>query len=340
MRKQRSYRTALVFLLLLFLLFAGILCNIGIGSVSLPPARIFSLLFGGKDLTPESDILFQIRLPRLFMAAVLGGGLSVSGFLLQVFFRNPIAGPFVLGISSGSKMFVGFTMIFLLRFVNTVPLSVLIIASFLGSLFATAVVLFFAGRVKSMSVLLVAGVMIGYICSAATDFMIAFADEREIANLTGWSMGSFSGSSWQEVKAAAALIFAAFLVALLLSKPIGAYRLGESYAQSLGVKVKIFRLILILLSGLLSASVTAFAGPVSFVGIAVPHITRQLFKTTDPLVIIPGTFLGGSVFCLFCDLIARTAFAPTELSIGTVTAFFGVPVVLWLLIGRKGGEQV
>ena len=189
-----------------------------------------------------------------------------------------------------------------------------------------------------MATLLVAGIMIGYICSAITDFVVTFADDSDIVNLHGWSQGSFSGMSWSNVQVAAVVVGIAFVCTFLLSKPVSAYQLGEAYAQSMGVNIKVFRVVIILLSSILSACVTAFAGPISFVGIAVPHVTRIFMKTSEPVVIMPAIFLSGSVFCMFCDLIARTIFSPSELAIGTVTAVFGAPVVIWLMISRKNGE--
>ena len=176
--------------------------------------------------------------------------------------------------------------------------------------------------------------MIGYICSAATDFIVTFADDTNIVNLHNWSMGSFSGISMDGVKICLLVTAAAFLCSMLLSKAMGAYQLGEVYARNMGVNIKRFRIELILLSSVLSATVTAFAGPVSFVGIAVPHVIKQLFKTAKPIVVIPGCFLGGAVFCLFSDLLARTLFSPTELSISSVTAVFGAPVVIAMMIKR------
>ena len=256
-------------------------------------------------------------------------------FLLQTFFRNPIAGPFVLGISSGAKMFVAITMIFLLKYMSGMPLWAQVAAAFAGSLLAMLYVLLFANRVKSMSMLLVVGIMISYICSAITDLCITFANDSDIANLTHWALGSFSGSSWSTVKLAAAVVFPTAVVTFLFSKPISAYLLGEGYAQSMGIHIRFFRVCIILLSSLLSACVTALAGPISFVGIAVPHITRLSLKTTKPVVTIPAIFLCGAVFCMFCDLIARTIFSPSELAIGTVTAVFGAPVVIWLMVKRQ-----
>lgn len=333
--KQRI-RYQIVFVLLLSLVGVALILNVNTGSISISPLRILRIIFlGAESGSTESNIIWKIRLPRLLAAAVLGGGLSVSGFLLQTFFRNPIAGPFVLGISSGAKMFVGFVMIVLLEYIPQVPVIVIVLASFLGSLLSMGIVLLFSRKVSSMSMLLVIGIMIGYICSAVTDFIITFAKESDIANLTHWAMGSFSGMNWSNLRLATIVILLSVVITFFLSKPLGAYQLGEGYAQSMGINIKLFRILLITLSSLLSACVTAFAGPISFVGIAVPHITKLLLKTAKPLVVIPATFLCGAVFCMFCDLIARTAFSPIELSIGTVTAAFGAPVVIWLMAKRQ-----
>ena len=333
-------RFVLVMLLLGVLLAVMLVVNLMVGSVGMSASTVFSLikeyLVSGSAASEvgEGTILFSIRMPRMLLACVLGGALAVSGFLLQSFFRNPIAGPFVLGISSGAKMIVGITMIFLAGRMTLSPAS-LISAAFIGSLLVTALVLLFSQKVRSMELLLVVGIMVGYICSAVTDMAITFASEQDIVNLKYWSMGSFSGKGWEQVKTAALVCFPAVLAAFMLSKPMSAYALGENYARSMGVKLKPFRLALILLSSLLSACVTALAGPISFVGIAVPHITRTLLKTSRPALVIPACFLTGAVFCLFCDLIARTAFAPTELNIGTVTSVFGAPVVIWMMLSRR-----
>ena len=347
--------------LLLGLLMLGLVLNVNIGSVSIKTSDVFRMLgdgvacglanlfTGGEysealqaviNASTESQILFSIRIPRMLLAIMLGGALSVSGYLLQVFFRNPIAGPFELGISSGAKMVVGITLIFLSRYISGIGTVTIIGAAFLGSLLITSIVLMFSQKVNNMSMLLVIGIMVGYVCSAVTDFCISFADDHNIVNLTNWSMGSFSGANWEQVKTASVMCLLGLLAAGLLSKPMGAYALGEAYAKSIGINVKLFRLLLILISSILSACVTAFAGPISFVGIAVPHITRTVMKTSKPAYMIPATFLCGSVFCVFCDLIARTVLAPTELKIGTVTAVFGAPVVIYMMVKRKQLQEV
>lgn len=340
--QKNTLRTVLVFgaLALLFVLCAFL--NINIGSVKISLGQIGQILLRNSAADPTAySIIWKIRLPRLLLAAVLGGALSLSGFLLQTFFRNPIAGPFVLGISSGAKMFLAIVMIALSQRIASISVGVTVLTAFLGSMLSMLVVLAFAGKIKNMSVLLVVGIMISYICSAVTDFFINFANDSDIVNLTHWSHGSFSAASWQDVAVSAAIVLPATLAVFCLSKPISVYALGEGYARSLGIHIKALRMVLILFSSVLSACVTAFAGPISFVGIAVPHIARTVLKTSKPILLIPACFFGGAVFCMLCDLAARTVFAPVELSISTVTAAIGAPVVIWLMMQRrvKHGED-
>lgn len=359
-RLGNTTRFLMVLLLLLGLTFLGLILNVNIGSVPIAVGDVISMLWNGIRYgignlftnhafreqmnsviyaSTQSQILFSIRIPRMLLAAILGGALSVSGYLLQVFFRNPIAGPFVLGISSGAKMVVGVTLIFLAPYIGALSSTGLVVAAFLGSLLITTFVLLFSQKVHNMSMLLVIGIMVGYICGAVTDFCVTFANDHDIVNLTNWSMGTFSGANWNQVKTAVYLCIPGLLAACFMSKPIGAYSLGEGYAKSMGINVKLFRALLILLSSLLSACVTALAGPISFVGIAVPHITRTMLKSSKPAFVIPATFLCGAVFCVMCDLLARTMFAPTELAIGTVTSFFGAPVVIYMMIKRRRMQE-
>lgn len=332
--KRRS-RYAAVFVVLTAALFAITILNINTGNVHISVPEIFKIFLTGEGDPNEVSIIWKIRLPRILMAAILGGGLSLAGFLLQTFFENPIAGPYVLGISSGAKMTVAITLMYFLSRFETVSSYLLIAAAFVGALMSTGFILLVSKRVKHMASLLVAGIMIGYICSAVTEFIITFADDSEIANLHGWSQGSFSGMDWSNVSVAALIIGAASIFTFFLSKPISAFQLGEAYAQSMGVNIKVFRVALIMISSVLSACVTAFAGPISFVGIAVPFLVKQSLNTSRPMVVIPATFLGGAVFCMMCDLIARMAFAPMELNISTVTAVFGAPVVIFMMVRRK-----
>ena len=339
MHKKLHIRYWASFGLLVLMLILFIIWNINSGSIPISVREILEILFLGGGEETARNIVWEIRLPRILSAVILGGALSVSGFLLQTFFGNPIASPFVLGISSGAKLVVSLVMIFLLGRSMVASSAVLILAAFAGSMISMGFVLLVAKKVKQMSALIISGIMIGYICSAITDFVITFADDSNIVNLHNWSMGSFSGMSWENVRVMAVVVLLSSLIVFLMSKPIGAYQLGEGYAQNMGVNIKVFWVALILLSSILSACVTAFAGPISFVGIAVPHLVKSLLKTAKPLLVIPACFLGGAVFCLFCDLIARTAFAPTELSISSVTAVFGAPVVIYIMIRRKRSAQ-
>ena len=332
---MKSNRIKACYVLLGVLLLLLILMNMLIGSSSMTMGDALRILFSHDTASKYGKIIWDIRMPRILAAALLGGALSVSGFLLQTFFANPIAGPYILGISSGAKLVVACTMVFALTHGMMVHSVVMIIAAFAGSIAVTGVILLISDKVRSMSILIVCGVMVGYICSAVTEFLVTFADDSNIVNLHNWSMGSFSAVSWDNIRVITVVVVISVISAFMLSKPMSAFQMGEQYARSVGVDIKAFRISLITLSSVLSATVTAFAGPISFVGIAVPHIIRSVTTTSKPIVMIPQCFLGGAVFCLFCDLLARNLFAPTEISISTMTAVFGAPVVIMMLIRRK-----
>ena len=330
----RKVRIAGAFLLLIMLLLLSLIWSACSGSVSVPIMEFLQELREPKLRGMAWTIIWEIRLPRALAALILGGALALSGYLLQTFFHNPIAGPFVLGISSGSKLLVALVMVGFLEWNITINSGMLVAAAFAGALLSMLFVLLVARKMEQMAMLIVGGVMIGYICSAITDFVVTFASDADIVNLHNWSRGSFSGMTWENVAVMAGVTFVSAAAVFLLSKPIGAYQMGETYAKSMGVNVAHLRFFMVILSSILSGCVAAFAGPVSFVGIAVPHLIRWLFADTRPLVLIPGCFLGGSVFCLFSDWLARTVFAPTELSISTVTAVFGAPVVIFVMMRK------
>ena len=334
----QTRRRVCAFFLLFLLLLALTAANLLAGTVPVTPAELLRVLRAQGEVDSTARVVWTLRLPRLTAAAFLGGALAVSGFLLQTFFYNPIAGPFVLGVSSGAKLTVALTLIAALSCGRAVGSAALIGAAFGGSMLTMGLILLMSAKVRRMSLLIVCGVMIGYICSAVTEFVVTFADDANIVNLHNWSMGSFSGIRWENLPVIVGVTALGVGLSFLLSKPMGAWQLGESYAQNLGVNLRRFRLALILLSSLLSACVTAFAGPISFVGVAAPHLMKSLFGTAKPIVMIPACFLGGAVFCLFCDLLARTLFQPTELSISAVTAVFGAPIVIWMLLKRKAGQ--
>lgn len=328
-------RVLMGFIILALLVLVLFVINIGCGSVSLSWSQILSVLSRSGMSDKAYMIVWNIRIPRVIAAFVLGGALAIAGLMLQTFFSNPIAGPYVLGISSGAKLVVALTMIFFLGRGITLSSGALIVAAFIGSLICMGFILLVSSRVRRMSLLVICGVMLGYICTAITDFVVAFADDSDIVNLHNWSMGSFSGITWNNVSVMIVVVGVALVLSMFLAKPMDAYRLGEEYASNLGVNVKLFRVMLILISSILAATVTAFAGPVSFVGIAVPHLMKRLFGYSKPIIMVPACFMGGAVFCLFSDLVARTIFAPTEISISSVTAVLGAPIVIMMLIGRK-----
>lgn len=333
MQQSKKVRYIIVLFLLGVSVVALVGWNICVGSVRIPLADIFASIRGEK--IENSRILWDIRMPRTLAAMILGGALALAGYLLQTFFHNPIAGPFVLGISSGAKMVVALVMVFLMGQAVKITSWALIAAAFVGAMISMGFVLLMSRRVHNMSMLVVSGVLIGYICSAITELVVTFASDAEIVNLHNWSRGSFSGMTWENVAVMTGVVAVTFFLVFLMAKPLSAYQLGEVYARNLGVDIRLLRIAMVLLSSILSACIVAFAGPISFVGIAAPHLVKSLLGTAKPIWMIPACFLGGSVFCLFCDLLARTMFAPTELSISTVTAIFGAPVVLWIMVRRN-----
>ena len=338
MEPKRKRRYFITFLILIACVLVCLVLNICIGTVQISLAEAWYAI---ADRTNRlGRIIMDIRMPRTFAAMILGGALALAGYLLQTFFHNPIAGPFVLGISSGAKMVVALVMVFLMGSAVKVSSAAMIAAAFAGAMIAMGFVLLMSKRVNNMAMLVVSGVMIGYICSAITELVVTFADDADIVNLHNWSRGSFSGMTWNNVAVMSVVTGVTVIWIFMLSKPLGAYQMGESYAQSMGVNIRMLRVAMVILSSMLSACIVAFAGPISFVGIAVPHIVKSMLNSTKPILMIPACFLGGSVFCLFCDLLARMLFAPTELSISTVTAVFGAPVVLWVMIRRKKEKTI
>lgn len=332
-RENRRYRRIMG--LLGVMIIAMLLVNICFGSVQIPLREVISVLSGSSRDAVNRDIILSLRFPRALAALLMGSALALSGYLLQTYFHNPIAGPYILGISSGAKLMVAVTIVVLAGNLKAVTSVTMILAAFFGAMLAMGMVLLVARAVHNMAVLVVAGVMIGYICSAITEIVVTFAADTDIVNLHNWSRGSFSGITWNNVAALSVVVFLCIAVTLTMVKSIHAYQMGESYAASVGIHVTGFRIALVLISSLLSATVTAFAGPVSFVGIAVPHLIRTSLVTSDPKKIIPGCLLGGGLFCLVCDFLARMILSPTEMNISTVTAIFGAPVVIFMLLRRQ-----
>jgi len=310
---------------------------VGFGSVQISLLDVMDIVFRGNEENKIFyKIIWNIRMPRALGALVGGSALAVAGLMLQVFFRNPIVEPFVLGVSSGASLCVALVIMggITLGFASVSP-TVIFLAAFTGSLVVMAIVLIFASRVKSVITLLVIGLMVGYAGSAITSVLIAFADKEQLQGFTMWTLGSFSGFTWHSVRILLFVGIPTLSATLLIVKPLNAFLLGEEYAVSMGVNIKTFRIVVVFLSSLLAAVVTAFAGPVGFIGLAVPHLTRLLFKTSDNRMLVPGTILVGGIVTSLCDLIARTVFAPVELPISAVTALIGAPIVIFLIVKRR-----
>ena len=328
-------RRAWVFALLLALTIVMMILNLRIGSISYSVDQLLSALFHPAEKTDLTYIVWNIRLPRT-IAAVLGGAfLAVSGLLLQVYFRNPIVGPFILGISSGSTVMVSVVMLTSIGlgfsgyapYLNT-------IASCLGAYGVTALIVAIAARVRGGATLLILGLMMGYLCGAVTSILTALAEKETIKGFVLWQMGSFSGFKWVEVWIM--ILVGGLMLAgtYLMSKPLNALLLGEDYAASMGVNIRRFRMVILLLASSLAGLVTAFAGPVAFIGMAVPHVARLSLGTSDNRVLLPGAALFGALITSLCDLIARMYLSPVELPLSAITAFFGAPIVIYLLLNK------
>ena len=329
-------RPVIGFTLLGTLTIVLMILNIGIGSVFFSPAEVWQAIIDPQLGTTTGSIVWKIRIPRS-IAAILGGAcLATSGLLLQVYFRNPIVSPFILGISHGATLMVSFVMLTTLTVGMTVISPFMTtLAGFVGAYGVMMIVVAVASKVKDGITLLIVGLMMGYLCRAITSILIALAEKEKIKGFVLWQMGSFSGFKWSEIGVLFLFGGLILLLVYLLSKPLNAFLLGETYAASMGVNIRRFRVLLLLCACALAGVVTAMAGPVAFVGLAVPHMARMIFKTSDNRILIPGACLMGAVIVSLCDLIARMLLSPVELPLSAITAFFGAPVVIGLLLKRR-----
>lgn len=339
MQRTGKARAAALFIIGIAVLFVIFLLNIGLGSVKIGVDEIFRMVFGGEVSKTHATIIATIRLPRTLAAILSGACLACSGVLLQIFFGNPIVEPYILGISSGSSLFVGLVVLGGFTFgLTTITSTAMFVGSFLGAMVVMTAVIFASQRVKSVTTLLIIGLVFGYVCSAATGFLTALADKNKIAGYAVWSMGSFAGFTWSDVGVLYLIGIPFLFLAFFMSKPLNAMLLGEDYARSMGVGIKRFRFLIVLVSSVLTAAVTAFAGPVSFIGLAVPHIVRISFGTSDNRVVIPASCIYGGIMAGVCDLLARLLLSPTELPIGAITSVIGAPLAVFLLVRKRGGE--
>ncbi|AEM72305.1 ABC-type transporter, integral membrane subunit [Allomuricauda ruestringensis DSM 13258] len=339
MQGPRTYRFS--FLLLILALILSCLLNISSGSVSIPFADVLSTLFGE---TPEvaswEYIIWDYRVPKAFTSILVGGGLSSSGLLMQTLFRNPLAGPFVLGISSGASLgaalllmgaslLAGYTSF---SFLGDVSLA---IAASIGSFLVLLVVMVVAQRVKDTMALLIIGLMFGSITSAIVSVLAYFSSAENLQRFIFWSFGSVGNLSTGQLLLLLVIVALGILLSILSIKSLNAFLLGEHYAQSLGVSLKKSRLTIIIATGLLAGGITAFAGPIAFVGLAVPHLTRQIFDTMEHKVLIPAVMLYGAILMLLCDTLAQLPNSASVLPINAITSLVGAPVVIWLLVRKR-----
>lgn len=328
-------RPVLIFSIMCPLVLVIAATNICIGGVSLDLGDILNVLIRpGEDLT--SFIVWNIRLPRTIATITGGAILSVSGLLLQVYFRNPIVGPFILGISSGATLMVSIVMLTSISFSLPLPAPyVTTIFAMIGAFMVILLVMGVAARVRSGITLLIVGLMVGYLCHAVTSILMAFAEKQQIKGFILWQLGSFNGFKWDEIRLLIGLGGFLMLLSIMLSKPLNALLLGEDYAMSMGINVKRTRVIVLSCACALAGLITSMAGPVAFIGLAVPHMSRMIFATSDNRILLPGVMVIGALVTSLCDLVARSVLTPVELPLSAITAFFGAPVVISLLMKRR-----
>lgn len=323
-------------LLALALLFF-MLMNLSLGSVVIPFKQTILILLGGETQNQSWNyIILSYRLPKSITAVLVGGGLSVSGLLMQTLFRNPLAGPFVLGISSGASLgaallLMGSTLLGI-AFVGDVPL---VLAASIGSFLVLLVVLIVASRVRDTMATLIIGLMFGSITAAVVSILAYFSSAEQLQRFIFWSYGSVGNLSWNQNLLLATIVTLGLLFSIFSIKNLNSLLLGERYAQSLGVSLKKTKYLVIIATGLLAGSITAFAGPIAFVGLAVPHLTRQIFDTVNHRILLPAVFLYGAILLLICDSIAQLPSSASVLPINAITSLIGAPVVIWLLVRKR-----
>ena len=330
-----------LFILLIIVLVVLFFTNISLGSVSIPVKEIINSFLGN---TMQKDsweiILWNFRLPKAFTAILVGMALSISGLLMQTLFRNPLAGPYVLGLSSGASLGVAFVILgagFLPSFLANIFLSSygIVLASAIGSAFVLIAVLAVSQRLKDTMAILIVGLMFGSLTSAVVSVLSYFSTAEQLQKFTFWSLGSLANLSWNEVSLLFIITAIGIILSFLVIKPLDALLLGEKYAKSLGVNFKKTRYIIIFATSILAGSITAFVGPIAFIGLAVPHIAKLLFQTSNHFILFWSTLLIGAIILLFCDIIAQCPGYDITLPINAVTSIIGAPIVIWLLVRKR-----
>ncbi|MCH3885404.1 MULTISPECIES: FecCD family ABC transporter permease [Tenacibaculum] len=337
--KQQKHTKHFILLAVLLLVFFFV--NISFGSVSIPFEDILKSLSGGNPAKESwQTIILNFRLPKAITAILVGSGLSICGLLMQTLFRNPLAGPFVLGISSGASLGVAILILGSSLF-GGVFLSIafsnwaIAIAASLGAFLVLSAVIITANRVRNTMSILIIGLMFGSLTSAVISVLAYFSEAAQIQQYMFWSFGSLGNLTWNEILVFAIIYFIGITATFSIIKPLNSYLLGENYAKSLGINIKKSRNIILLITSLLTGVITAFSGPIAFVGLAVPHIAKMVFSTSNHKILLPATALIGAIVLLICDLIAQLPTSEFTLPINAITSLFGAPVVIWLLVRKK-----
>ncbi|QMU65137.1 MAG: iron chelate uptake ABC transporter family permease subunit [Flavobacteriaceae bacterium] len=335
----KSYKKQ--FLLLLALLIVVVFINISFGSVSIPFKDTFSVLIGDGSLKNSwRVIILNFRIPKAITAILVGSGLSISGLLMQTLFRNPLAGPFVLGISSGAGLGVAILILggsFFGAFFDDLLISnwMLMITASLGAGMVLFAVLLTANRVRNTMSVLIIGLMFGSLSAALISVLSYFSEASKIQQYIFWGFGSLGNLTWEQISLFVFIFIISIGGVLFTIKPLNGFLLGENYAKSVGIHIKKSRTVILVITSILTGVITAFAGPIAFIGLAVPHITKLLFKTSNHKILIPAVAITGAIILLVCDLIAQLPTSEYTLPINAITSLFGAPVVIWLLIRKK-----
>ena len=339
MPTAKNYR--LLLLLLVFIMIFMAFLNVSLGSVSIPFQEIVKILFMQEGSNESWNyIILEYRLPKVFTAILTGSGLAVSGLLMQTLFRNPLAGPYVLGLSSGASLGVALVIMGATLFGGTAAAILvskwsLVIASSLGSLLVLLAVLMASARLRDTMAILIIGLMFASLTAAVVSVLAYFSPAAQLQQYIFWSFGSLGNLSWQEVAILSSFWFFGIIIAIACIKNLNTLLLGEQYARSLGVKISHNRFLIIIATSLLAGSITAFAGPIAFVGLAVPHLIRQVIPTNDHRTLLPAVILGGAILMLACDIAAQVPGSEYTLPINAITSLIGAPVVIWLLIRKQ-----
>ena len=335
----RSYK--LSFVLLTIVLIVIFLINLSVGSVAIPLKDVFNALIGNAIENENwSYIIQNYRLPKAFTAILVGSGLGISGLLMQTLFRNPLAGPFVLGISSGASLGVAFAIMGASLFSGSIALALtskwsLVIAASLGSFLVLLIVMLVSVKVRDTMAILIIGLMFASITAAIVSVLAYFATAEQLQQYIFWGFGSLGNLSWNELLILFIVCSIGIFLSIFTIKALNTLLLGENYAKSLGLNIKQNRLLIIIATSLLAGTITAFAGPIAFVGLAIPHMTRQIFNTANNKLLIPAVFIFGAIIMLICDSIAQLPTSDYTLPINAITSLIGAPVVIWLLVRKR-----